>query len=97
MTLHRLDAIRDTRGEALLEPACLYLHQRRDQLLTTDNGEEFGGMLWNLFTVHYTPKHGSWLNQAEIEISLFAGNAWADAESPRSPNSSARPALGTGA
>jgi hypothetical protein len=21
---------------------------------------------------HYTPKHGSWLNQAEIEISLFA-------------------------
>ncbi len=35
-------------------------------------GEEFGGMLWNRFTVHYTPKHGSWLNQAEIEISLFA-------------------------
>jgi hypothetical protein len=23
-------------------------------------------------TVHYTPKHGSWLNQAEIEISLLA-------------------------
>ena len=22
--------------------------------------------------MHYTPKHGSWLNQAEIEISLFA-------------------------
>jgi hypothetical protein len=22
--------------------------------------------------VHYTPKHGSWLNQAEIAISLFA-------------------------
>jgi hypothetical protein len=22
------------------------------------------------FTVHYTPKHGSWLNHAEIEISL---------------------------
>jgi hypothetical protein len=28
--------------------------------------------LWNRFTVHKTPKHGSWLNQAEIEISLFA-------------------------
>jgi len=28
--------------------------------------------LWNRLTVHYTPKHGSWLNQAEIEISLFA-------------------------
>ncbi len=28
--------------------------------------------LWNRFTVHYTPKHGSWLNQAEIAISLFS-------------------------
>ncbi len=27
---------------------------------------------WDRFTVHYTPKHGSWLNQAEIEISLFS-------------------------
>ena len=35
-------------------------------------GEEFGGMVWDRFTVHFTPKHGSWLNQAEIEISLFA-------------------------
>ena len=26
----------------------------------------------NRFTVHYTPNHGSWLNQAEIEISLFS-------------------------
>ncbi len=35
-------------------------------------GEKIGGLLWDLFTVHYTPKHGSWLNQAEIEISLFS-------------------------
>ena len=35
-------------------------------------GEKIGGRLWKRFTVHYTPKHGSWLNQAEIEISLFA-------------------------
>src|SRR6201984_1083070 len=35
-------------------------------------GEKAGGWLWDRFTVHYTPKHGSWLNQAEIEISLFA-------------------------
>jgi hypothetical protein len=34
-------------------------------------GEKIGGLLWERFTVHYTPKHGSWLNQAEIEISLF--------------------------
>jgi transposase len=35
-------------------------------------GEKDGGWLWSRFTVHYTPKHGSWLNQAEIEISLFS-------------------------
>lgn len=35
-------------------------------------GEKAGGWLWNCFTVHYTPKHGSWLNQAEIAISLFS-------------------------
>jgi len=35
-------------------------------------GPEEGEALWNRFTVHYTPKHGSWLNQAEIEISLFS-------------------------
>lgn len=35
-------------------------------------GENIGGLLWERFTVHYTPKHGSWLNQAEIEISLFS-------------------------
>ena len=35
-------------------------------------GEKAGGWLWDRFRVHYTPKHGSWLNQAEIEISLFS-------------------------
>ena len=35
-------------------------------------GKEEGGFLWERFTVHYTPTHGSWLNQAEIEISLFS-------------------------
>jgi len=35
-------------------------------------GEKHGDWLWNRFTVHPTPKHGSWLNQAEIEISLFS-------------------------
>jgi hypothetical protein len=27
--------------------------------------------LWDRFAVHYTPTHGSWLNQAEIEIGMF--------------------------
>ena len=35
-------------------------------------GEKAGGWLWDRFTLHYTPTHGSWLNQAEIEISLFS-------------------------
>ena len=39
--------------------------------LTDYFGEERGGAVWNRLTVHYTPKQGSWLNQAEIEISLF--------------------------
>jgi hypothetical protein len=26
---------------------------------------------------HFTPKHGSWLNMAEIEFSIFARQAWA--------------------
>jgi transposase len=40
--------------------------------LTDHFGKEKGTELWNRLTVHYTPLHGSWLNQAEIEISLFA-------------------------
>ena len=35
-------------------------------------GDEEGKHLWSRFTVHYTPKHGSWLNQAEIAISIFS-------------------------
>ena len=35
-------------------------------------GEQEGGYLWDRLTVHYTPKHGSWLNQAEIELSLYS-------------------------
>ncbi len=35
-------------------------------------GEKLGDLMWKRFTVHYTPKHGSWLNQAEIEVSLLS-------------------------
>src|SRR5262249_14299237 len=48
------------------------LNTHRRKSLTDTFGEEVGGEIWDRFTVHYTPKHGSWLNQAEIEISLFA-------------------------
>jgi hypothetical protein len=35
-------------------------------------GEFAGKRLWNRFTVHYTPKHASWLNPAEMEVSLMS-------------------------
>jgi hypothetical protein len=40
--------------------------------LTDAFGEQEGGYLWGRLKVHYTPKHGSWLNQAEIELSLVS-------------------------
>ena len=48
----------------------LNIHRRKS--LTDLLGEEVGRQVWDRFTVHYTPKHGSWLNQAEIEIGLFS-------------------------
>ena len=48
----------------------LNIHRRK--ALTDFYGEEMGGEIWDRFSVHYTPTHGSWLNQAEIEIGLFA-------------------------
>jgi len=40
--------------------------------LTDCFGQAEGRRLWQRFTPHYTPKHGSWLNQAEIELSLYS-------------------------
>jgi hypothetical protein len=37
-------------------------------------GAKAGGWLWHRFTVHSTPKHGSWLNQAEIENGIVPGH-----------------------
>lgn len=48
----------------------LNIHRRKS--LTDLLGDEIGADVWNRFTVHYTPTHGSWLNQAEIEIGMLA-------------------------
>ena len=48
----------------------LNIHRRKS--LTDLLGEEFGGEVWDRFTIHYTPMHGSWLNQAEIEIGMLS-------------------------
>src|SRR6266516_895850 len=49
-----------------------YLSSHTRKAVVERFGEKAGGWLWDRFRVHYTPKHGSWLNQAEIEISLFS-------------------------
>jgi|SRR6476619_437948 len=48
----------------------LNIHRRKS--LTAVFGAELSGEIWGRFTVHYTPKHGSWLNQAELEIGMLA-------------------------
>jgi len=48
----------------------LNIHRRK--ALSDVFGAEMANEVWGRFTVHYTPTHGSWLNQAEIEIGMFA-------------------------
>jgi hypothetical protein len=48
----------------------LNIHSKKS--LTDYYGEAAGAAIWDRFTVHYSPKHGSWLNQAEIEIGIFS-------------------------
>jgi hypothetical protein len=48
----------------------LNIHRRK--ALADVFGEEMAAEVWDRFTVHYTPTHGSWLNQAEIEIGIFS-------------------------
>jgi DDE superfamily endonuclease len=43
------------------------------KMLIDHFGKERGKRLWRRFKVHYTPTHGSWLNQAETEIGIFIG------------------------
>jgi hypothetical protein len=39
------------------------LSSHHQKSLTDLYGKEMASEVWNCFTVHYTPKHGSWLNQ----------------------------------
>ena len=48
----------------------LNIHCRKS--LTDYYGDRGGRFIWDRLTLHYTPQHGSWLNQAEIEIGLFS-------------------------
>jgi hypothetical protein len=48
----------------------LNIHSRKS--LSDVFGDEMATEVWDRFTVHHTPTHGSWLNQAEIEIGMFS-------------------------
>ena len=48
------------------------LATHKEKALIQSFGEIKGKELWNKITPHYSPKHASWLNQAEIEISMFS-------------------------
>ena len=47
------------------------LNTHNEKSLIDTFGQIKGSRLWARFTVHYTPKHASWLNQAEIAISVM--------------------------
>jgi hypothetical protein len=65
-----------------LVPGNLNTHRRKSVIDVF--GEQVGGEIWERFTIHYTPTHGSWLNQAEIEISLFTRQCLRQEENPGS-------------
>ena len=47
------------------------LSTHKEKSLTELFGEQEGRRLWSRFHVAYTPKHASWLNQAEIAIGMY--------------------------
>lgn len=48
------------------------LNTHKEKSLIEHFGETEGSRIWKRFDVHYTPKHGSWLNQAEIAINIYS-------------------------
>ena len=66
------------------------LNIHRIRSLTDLYGNEVGKEIWDRFTVHYTPTHGSWLNQAEIEIGIFARQCLGVRRIPESQNPETR-------
>jgi hypothetical protein len=56
-----------------------------EQSLLTHLGHRRGRQLWRRLTVHFTPKHGSWLNQAELELSLVSRGCLGHRQPARTP------------
>jgi transposase len=48
------------------------LNTHKEKPLVEFFGTEEGHQIWKKVEVHYTPEHGSWLNQAEMAISMYS-------------------------
>lgn len=48
------------------------LSTHSEKSLTDHFGDRKGKALWARFKIHFTPKHGSWLNPAEMEAGLVS-------------------------
>lgn len=57
---------------ATIHLICDQLNTHCETSLIKAFGARRGTKLWQRFTVHYTPKHASWLDPAEIEASAFS-------------------------
>jgi transposase len=62
------------------------LSTHKKKSLTEFFGEENGEKLWSRFHVMYTPKHASWLNQAEIAIGMYQRQCIGGSRIPDIPN-----------
>ena len=60
------------------------LNTHSQKALTETCGADQGGWLWHRLTPQYSPVHGSWLNQTEIEVSLFCRQCLGKREWPPS-------------
>lgn len=54
------------------------LSTHTEKSLINSLGDTAGKHLWGKFEVHYTPKHGSWLNQAEIAVGMYSRQCLGD-------------------
>jgi hypothetical protein len=70
--IHRGKPVRASRPNFGFIANCTHENIHRRKSLSDVFGDEMATEVWDRFTVHYTPTHGSWLNQAEIEIGMFA-------------------------
>jgi hypothetical protein len=84
LTFASADRKRRAYVRALKKIAARYKHARRIHLVQDNLNTHFresaievlgpleGRRLWSRFEVHYTPKHASWLDAAELEASLVS-------------------------